>query len=159
MIVPIRHEVFNRCFNQTLSLYMLPDSHMKTAQKQKRIFFSSPLGFDPQSPGIVSQCAMVDLLQLLKGSRGVKWLGQQSPKYYSASKTIVCLLWSLLANNGLSTSYVIVVQKSYSGDGMFTLCGLGYNFPNFHRSLSAKLQFLFPFFKVTVIFNLHYNFF
>ena len=31
-------------------------------------------------------------------------------------------------------------EKSYSGDGMFTLYGWGYNFPNFHRSLSAKLQ-------------------
>ena len=33
-----------------------------------------------------------------------------------------------------------LLKKGYSGDGMFTLCGLGYNFPNFHRSLSAKLH-------------------
>ena len=47
---------------------------------------------------------------------------------------------------GLSTSYIIVVQKSYSGDGMFTLCGWGYNFPNFmckrqrHTVLETKTK-------------------
>ena len=36
---------------------------------------------------------------------------------------LVFVLWSLLLRVELSLSYVIVVQKSYSGDGKFTLYG------------------------------------
>ena len=51
---------------------------------------------------------------------------------------LVLVLWSLLLQVVHSLYYVIVVQKSSSGDRKFTLYGWGYYFP---RTLLANLHY------------------
>ena len=99
-------------------------------------------------------------------SECVQILDSQSiPKATSLVSTILYLMFflSLFSYCGvcysqveLSISYVIVVQKSSSGDGKFTLYGWGYYFQNYFLALFHKIYTIIK--KLSFSFKIIVNF-